>query len=696
MLRNSLKAQSQTSILINEKFEASLARASSDGSLSDVLSFLASLFPCDRIYIFQKNQYGSYDCSEEWCAPGIPRKRDVMQNLSEELCRLYYGHYQSDTFLQVPDIDDLKESDPNLYTVLKPQGIHSLFSGQLTFAGEDLGFFGMDNPDPKRMTDISSCFGILRFFMSGILYSRIGNIQKSLMQARDPLTQTGSWHALYTAMERMDQGLSIGIICCNLIGLNNINLTRGRQIGDSLLIETGRIIRSVFGSDHTYRIDGDDFIAVVSDISSSYFDQLSDQLKHLLLDSGIAVQFAAIWDQAWIGTADTMLDRVRTNLHPLTRYEDVLPADSDKVPANIALPEKESFRHRANVWLRMLSPEDSRIAVIAIDFNHFSLYNSVNGTEAGNRRLEGMSQRLNEYATSFHGTAGYMGGDQFALLLPVSDLTRSQLEDELRLIAGKSVSPIGFAPAFGIFVTGYTNQSFSQLYDRALAALSVIRGKYDRIFSFFDPEAYEQRRKIDLLLTDVPGAIQRGEFTFYIQPRVRTATGNITSSEAQVRWIKDGLSLPSAVFRKDLEENGSILSLDYYIWDKIFAWQYSLVQKGMTPPPVAVTIAQVDFYYTDVFDYFSGLIEDYPMDPSFIEIDIAKSTIIPEQAQITDFLTKARQIGYKVRQGDSLTRNVDTKEQADELAGANFAEAEGNFYYRPMKVEAYEALLKTT
>lgn len=696
MLRNGLNVQNHDVILWNERFQASLARASSDGSLDDVLNLLSTMFPCDRIYIFQKNQYGTYDCSEEWCAAGIPRKRDIMQNLSEELCRLYYGHYQNDTFLEFTDIENLKESDPNLYTVLKPQGIRSLFSGQLTFAGEDLGFFGMDNPIPEKMPEIASCFSILRFFIAGVIYSRIGKIQKSLMEAKDPLTNAGSWHGLYAAMDRMDQSLSVGLICCNLIGLNNINLARGRQIGDSLLIETSRIIRSVFGSEHTYRIDGDDFIAVVSDISSSYFDRLSDQLKHLLLDSGIAVQFASIWDPAWIGNADTMLDRVRTNLHPLTRYEDVLPASSDSVPANIVLPERETFRHKANVWLRMLSPEDSRIAVIAIDFNHFSLYNSIHGTDAGNKRLEGMSQRLSEYAASFHGTAGYMGGDQFALLLPISDLTRADLEDELRLIAGKAARPIGFAPAFGIFVTGYTNQSFSQLYDRALGALNSIRGKYDRIFSFFDPVTYEQRRRIQLLLEDTPGAVRRGEFTFYLQPRVRLSDLRITSAEAEVRWKKDGFTLPASAFQRDLEENGSIVSVDCYIWDKVFAWQYGLVRRGITPPPAVVSVSQIDFYFTNVSGCFHSLIEDYPMDPSLIKIEISDSTVIAEQTQIQTFLDDARKIGYSITKKDSLAKGVDTKEQADNLQGSSFEEAQGTFYYRPMKPEAYEALLKDT
>lgn len=744
MIQNSLKPQDLTIIQWNTLFQASLAQAAENGSMRDLFSLLSNIFTCDRIYIFQKNQYGNYDCSEEWCAPGVPRKRNFMQNLSRELCKLYYRYYQDDSFLKFGDIEDLKESDPDLYTVLKPQGVRSIVSGQLTFAGEDLGFFGIDNPNPSEIPEIISCLSILRFFISGILYSRLGSIQKTLMQAKDPLTRAGSWHGLYSSMERMDQSTSIGIIFCNLIGLENINLHRGRQIGDSLLTETARMIKSVFGSENAYRIDGDDFVVVLSDISSTYFEQMSDQLKQLLLDSGIAVQYAEIWDPAWIGNADAMLSRAKSNLHPLTRYEDVLPAVPDFAPANISLPKAEAFRHRADVWLRMLSPSDSRIAVIAIDFNHFTLFNHFAGREAANKRLEGISQRLSEYASSFHGTAGYMGGDNFALILPVGDLTHNELKEELRLIAGRTEKPTGFAPAFGVFVTGYTTESFSQLYDHALEALALVRGRYDDTVAFFNPEAYEYSRKVKHLLSDIAGAIKKGEFIFYVQPRVRISTGKITSAEALVRWQKDGQILPPSVFLKSLEENGYIAALDYYIWEQVFAWQHSLIQKGLTPCPVSVNVSQVDFYFMDVAAKFEDLMEDYEVDPSLIEIEITESACIEERDLISGFISKARKNGFRVLMDDFgsaasspdalrsvhadtliidrkyishlddkdtqsvvssiiniahmlhkhvIAEGVETKEQEDTLKQMNCTHAQGYLYYRPMKPEAYEKLL---
>lgn len=744
MLRNNLKVQDRAVIQWNTKFESSLAQAARDGSLTDLLLLLSRIFPCDRIYIFQKNQFGNYDCSEEWCAPDVSHKRDFMQNLSGELCHLYYRHYHDHAFLQFADISTLKETDPDLYTLLKPQGIRSLVSAQLTFAGEDLGFFGIDNPEPSKIPDIVSCLGILRIFIASILYSRLGGVEKAQLQAKDLLTGAGSWHGLYAAIERMDPTASIGIICCNLIGLGKINLTRGRQIGDSVLVETSRIIRGVFGSEHTYRIDGDDFIVVINDISSTYFEEMSDHLKQSLLDSGIAVQYSEIWDPSWIGTADSMLDRARANLYPLTKYEDVLPADSDNEPASIALPRDDSFRARADVWLRMLSPGDSRIAVVAIDFNHFTLFGHIAGRDAANKKLEGMSRRLSEYATSFRGTAGYLGGDNFALLLPVNDLTHEQVRDELRLIAGKDASPVGFAPAFGVYVTGYSTQSFTQLYDHAAAALEEVRGKYDRTVAFFDAEAYEHQRQVTSLLSDIPGALRRGEFIFYVQPRVHLKTGKITSAEALIRWKKDGQILPPSAFLERLEENGYVVALDYYIWEQVIAWQHSLVQKGLNPLPVSVNVSQVDFYFMDVAESFRTLLDDYELDPSLIEIEITESACIEERSLISDFITKAHAIGLHILMDDfgSASSSVDTlrnihadtliiarqymqqfhdkdmaslmssiiniahmlhkhviaegienASQVEALKLMNCSHAQGFYFYRPMKPEAYEKLL---
>lgn len=76
---------------------------------------------------------------------------------------------------------------------------------------------------------------------------------------------------------------SYAVFIIDLNGLKNINDTYGHQYGDELILETSRIISSVFGTENSYRIGGDEFAVILSgcDLASSklFYNQLEKKFK---------------------------------------------------------------------------------------------------------------------------------------------------------------------------------------------------------------------------------------------------------------------------------------------------------------------------------------------------------------------------------------------------------------------------------
>ena len=74
-------------------------------------------------------------------------------------------------------------------------------------------------------------------------------------------------------------------------------------------------------------------------------------------------------------------------------------------------------------------------------------------------------------------------------------------------------------------------------------------------------------------------ALKNEEFQIYFQPKVSPTNGKISSAEVLVRWLRDEKTLWSpAVYIPLFEQNGFIISLDYYVYEKTFRWLQESVE----------------------------------------------------------------------------------------------------------------------
>lgn len=135
-------------------------------ALSGVINSIGSTFGCDRVYIMEKNEAGSYDCTHEWTAPDVLHKQHLLQNLEPGSVRFYYQYFLSGRHLLFKDIHDLQATDPALYKILKPQDLRSGLCSQLLIDEQDAGFIGFDNPSPDKFDELVRIIDVLRFFVA--------------------------------------------------------------------------------------------------------------------------------------------------------------------------------------------------------------------------------------------------------------------------------------------------------------------------------------------------------------------------------------------------------------------------------------------------------------------------------------------------------------------------------------------------
>lgn len=380
-----------------------------------------------------------------------------------------------------------------------------------------------------------------------------------------------------------------------------------------------------------------------------------------------------------------------------------------------------------------------------IDIEHFKIYNEWHGREAGDAILCAIAERIEAIAQRRGGIAGYLGGDDFTLILPHGLITEEQVEHELKQEPFDSEDTIGFQPAFGVCAIDRPDVSVVTACDHAMIAMNSVKGTYTKRIAWYEPGMTEEMENEAKILLEVKRALTNHEFVLYWQPQCSTRTERIVGLEALVRWQhpSQGLVMPGS-FIPVLERNNFIASLDLYVWDEACRHIRSWIDRGGEPIPVSVNISRADLYAIDVVESLEGLIEKYGLDHKLLELEITESAYA-EDEKMADAVARLKDLGFTIlmddfgsgysslnmlkditvdilkidmgfltRQNESqrsesileavvsmarfmdlriIAEGAETKEQVDFLQDIGCDYAQGYYFHRPMPTEALEELL---
>ena len=97
-----------------------------------------------------------------------------------------------------------------------------------------------------------------------------------------------------------------------------------------------------------------------------------------------------------------------------------------------------------------------------------------------------------------------------------------------------------------------------------------------------DLKEIDRQEKIQAeILHSFHQTLKNEEFQIYFQPKVSPASGKISSAEVLVRWLHGGkMRWSPAVYIPLFEQNGFVISLDYYVYEKTFRWLQEFSRHG--------------------------------------------------------------------------------------------------------------------
>ncbi len=393
------------------------------------------------------------------------------------------------------------------------------------------------------------------------------------------------------------------------------------------------------------------------------------------------------------------------------------------------------------------------LALISTDVKNFHYINDKYGFSLGNEILNIVYEEL--AGASFTVFTTRIFSDVFATIADTTDLTSeaflaqiNTLDQRISKRMRNSYHVNFFRTSSGICFIPDTKASPENILSCANVARRLSKKTITPCCIYSD-EIDRQEKMYAEILHSFHQALKNEEFQIYFQPKVAPEDGRISSAEVLVRWIHDGKMLWSpAVYIPLFEQNGFVISLDYYVYEKTFRWLQKF--SGYLPKDfrLSLNVSPLHFEEPDVFvKKICELLRTYQVNASQLTFEITESTYVDNTETVNRVIRSLKEQNIQISMddfgsgysslntlkdllfnevkidrkflGDSLTENakivlqevfhmlkrmgksivcegVETEEIAQFLKEEGCDEIQGFLYYRPMCEEDFEKLLRTT
>ena len=174
---------------------------------------------------------------------------------------------------------------------------HKLFSLPLFNDDIFIGCIFLYNPNLDRLSKYQNSLQILGNLFSSALSHRKMHSELTMISNQDTLTNLKNRQSLLNDVNILSVNSDIGIIFLNVNGLKQINSNLGLKNGDTILLKTASLLKQLLhNSPYIYRIGGDEFLGIITNIKEHDFLMLSDMIKAFMSsDKGFSVSVGSYW-----------------------------------------------------------------------------------------------------------------------------------------------------------------------------------------------------------------------------------------------------------------------------------------------------------------------------------------------------------------------------------------------------------------
>ena len=270
-----------------------------EAAVNSMLQTIIEHYDADRAYIFEFDwardvTHNTY----EICRPGVMPEKDNLQNLPIAVVALWVDIFKNQhrKINIIEDVDALKDDPARRieYDCLHPQSIKSLITVSIFVSGELHGFLGVDNPHAHM--DAPEMLAQITYVAANELQKRTLTDELTVKSYLDPLTGLRNRLAYDEALGYLlGKEIPTGVGFLDLNGLKWINDNLGHDMGNKALRRVCEILLKYIQKEYVYRISGDEFVIIWTDVEYPIFNAAAEQLEAALAEEKDIASFGCVW-----------------------------------------------------------------------------------------------------------------------------------------------------------------------------------------------------------------------------------------------------------------------------------------------------------------------------------------------------------------------------------------------------------------
>ncbi len=298
------------------------------------------------------------------------------------------------------------------------------------------------------------------------------------------------------------------------------------------------------------------------------------------------------------------------------------------------------------------------VAVLFLDLDDFKKINDTLGHEAGDKLLVEAAGRLSRVVRSGD-TVGRLGGDEFIVLLgnldtaadvlPIAENIINHFRDAFKI----DDRELRMTISVGVAVFPEDGDNASELLRKADSAMYHSKDLGRNTYTYFTDEMNRDISRRFSLEEQMHGALERGEFEVFYQPKINLETAEIIGAEALLRWHNPALGHVSpAEFIPIAEQTGLIISIGQFVLEQSLSKTAQWRQGRKVDFRIAVNLSPRQFRDTELISSIKKALAMYHLPSQCLEMEITEGVLMSGHSYINDALTALSQLGVSIAMDD--------------------------------------------
>ena len=230
---------------------------------------------------------------------------------------------------------------------------------------------------------------------------------------------------------------------------------------------------------------------------------------------------------------------------------------------------------------------------------------------------------------------GRIGGDNFVCFFKKENV--EIVKDYVigtDIVYNDSGDSVNISTRAGFYMINDSSDRTTDIMDKVSVAVGMAKNVLFRDYVFYDDKIAKncnETKEIEKVFSE---AMEKEEFKVFYQPKVELKKYGLYGAEALCRWYRNGSLVPPAKFVPQLEANGAIRFLDFYMLEHVCKDIRRWIDEGRKVVKVSVNFSRRHLSDKDLVNKIVDIIDRYNVPRKYIEVELTETINDAEYADL--------------------------------------------------------------